>query len=165
MTVCRLGPPGTPTHDAAANLLARFGLRLTPVADGSTIPGSFWGDDEAGLLGMEVHARADTPLHSLLHEACDAVCMDSARRATLDTDAGGDDLEECAVCWLSVVLADAIPGFGRGHMLVDMDAWGYSFRLGNARAWFLEDAADARAWLLRHGLINRTGEPTFTLRG
>ena len=27
-----------------------------------------------------------------------------------------------------------------------MDAWGYSFRLGSARAWFEHDAEDARQW-------------------
>jgi hypothetical protein len=115
-------------------------------------------------VGLRVHARAETPLHSLLHETCHAVCMDAARRAVLNTDAGGDDLEECAVCWLSIVLADALPGFGRERMLADMDAWGYSFRLGSARAWFREDAADARAWLQRHGLVTDDGEPTFALR-
>jgi len=35
-----------------------------------------------------------------------------------------------------------------------MDAWGYSFRLGNSRAWFEQDAADARAWLQQHGILD-----------
>jgi hypothetical protein len=43
--------------------------------------------------------------------------------------------------------------------------WGYSFRLGNTRAWFKSDAEDATEWLLQHGLIDSAGSPTFTLRG
>jgi len=34
----------------------------------------------------------------------------------------------------------------------DMDAWGYTFRLGSALAWFEHDADDARAWLRARGL-------------
>ena len=49
-------------------------------------------------------------------------------------------------------------------MLRDMDAWGYTFRLGSAEAWFERDAADARQWLLAHGLIDAAGRPTFALR-
>ncbi|MDJ0828109.1 MAG: hypothetical protein QNJ16_21755, partial [Rhodobacter sp.] len=82
----------------------------------------------------------------------------------LDTDAGSDDLEECAVCYLQILLADALAGLGRARMLADMDRWGYSFRLGSAAAWFAQDAEDARAWLARHGLIDADGEPTFRLR-
>ena len=50
-------------------------------------------------------------------------------------------------------------------MMQDMDTWGYTFRLGSARAWFEQDAEDAREWLLGHGLITRTGEPIFRTRG
>ena len=46
----------------------------------------------------------------------------------------------------------------------DMDSWGYSFRLGNTRRWFEEDADDAKAWLLKHDLIDPKGRPTFFLR-
>lgn len=129
------------------NLLAHFGLSIVPVADGADIPGSYWGDDEAGLIGAQVMARADTPLHSLLHEACHAICMGAQRRAALHTDAGGDDAEENAVCYLQIVLAARIPGFGRLRCCQDMDAWGYSFRLGSAQRWFEQDAEDAKAWL------------------
>ena len=48
-------------------------------------------------------------------------------------------------------------------MLADMDAWGYTFRLGSARAWFEEDADDAREWLLTRGLIDAAGRPSWTL--
>lgn len=151
--------------DALAALLARFGLLLCPSPEQAPIPGSYWGDEEAGLVGQRLLARGDTPLHSILHETCHYACMDEGRRSGLDTDAGGDDDEESAVCYLQILLADQLPGFGRERMLADMDAWGYSFRLGSARAWFEQDAADARAWLRRHGLITAGGEPTWSIRG
>ena len=47
--------------EAAARLLESLGLQLARVADGEAIPGSFWGDCEAGLVGSIVYARGDTP--------------------------------------------------------------------------------------------------------
>ena len=145
-------------------LLARYGLSLIVVAEQSDIPGSFWGDSEAGLVGMRVYARADTPLHSVLHETCHCLCMDKARRAALHTDAGGDTDEENAVCYLQILLADCLPGVGRARLLADMDAWGYSFRLGSAQRWFEVDAQDARQWLEREGLIDADEQPTWRRR-
>ena len=140
-----------------AKLLAGYGLELCQAGDGEEIPGSYWGPPEAGLVGCRVWVRGDTPVHSMLHEACHALCMDPDRRARLDTEAGGDDLEESGVCYLQVVLADTIPGVGRRRLMADMDAWGYSFRLGSTRAWFEDDADDARRWLIEHGLLGATG--------
>ncbi len=145
-------------------LLGRFGLSLRLLEDGASITGSFWGEPEAGVVKRCVYVRLDTPVHSLLHESCHVICMDSARRAGLERDAGGDDIEEAAVCYLQIVLADYLPGVGGDRLMQDMDTWGYSFRLGSSRSWFESDAADARAWLLRHELIDDTGVPTFTLR-
>lgn len=147
-----------------AQLLGRFGLSLRLLEDDATITGSFWGEPEAGIVGRTVYVRLDTPVHSLLHEACHVICMDGNRRAGLERDAGGDDLEEAAVCYLQIVLADYLPGVGRDRLMQDMDAWGYSFRLGSSRAWFESDAADARAWLLDHGLLTAAGRPAFALR-
>lgn len=161
-TVLRLGQAD---RDAVAELVRRYGLELRRVPDGTAIPGSFWGDEEAGLLGTRLLARDDTPLHSILHETCHYVCMDAARRRGLDTDAGGDYDEENAVCYLQILLADRVPGFGRARMMNDMDRWGYSFRLGSARNWFERDAGDARAWLRREGLIGPDQQATFRLRG
>ena len=159
--VLRLGDTDA---DAVTALLARFGLRLIHWPAETPIPGSFWGEEEAGLRGDRLYARDDTPLHSILHEAGHYICADPRRRDGLDTDAGSDDAEECAVCYLQVLLAEAITGFGRARMLADMDRWGYSFRLGSSAAWFEQDASDARAWLHRNGLIDVAGRLDYRLR-
>ena len=142
----------------------RFGIQCRLVAQRSTVPGSYWGDSEAGLIGSELFLRADTPVHSVLHEAAHFACMDSPRRATLNRDAGGDYAEENGVCYLQILWAQRIRGVGAQRMLADMDRWGYTFRLGSAAAWFAADAEDARAWLLRHGLIDTRGYPTYRVR-
>lgn len=150
--------------DALPRLLSRYGLTLETVAPGRPITGSFWGDSEAGIVGTKVYARADTPLHSVLHEACHIICMSPDRREDLDGDAGGDDLEEAAVCYLQILLAEELSGAGSVRLLADMDAWGYSFRLGDAASWFRRDAEDARTWLLETGLIDARGRPSFRCR-
>ena len=139
--------------DAPAALLARHGLALQRVDDGAPIPGSFWGDEEAGIIGTTVYARADTPLHSLLHEACHLIVMPPDRRLDVHTDATDSIEEEDATCYLQIVLADALPGVGRERLMADMDAWGYTFRLGSTRAWFENDAAEARAFLVARELL------------
>jgi hypothetical protein len=88
-----------------------------------------------------------------------------ARRQCLDTDAGSDDAEENAVCYLQVLLADNLAPMGRARMFADMDAWGYSFRLGSSRAWFESDADDALQWLIARGLVDRQARPRWQLRG
>lgn len=148
-----------------ADLLAGYGLNLTVGASGASIPGSYWGPPEAGLVKNALHARPDTPLHSILHEACHYICMPPDRRTGLDTDAGGDYDEENAVCYLQILLAARIPGFGKARCMADMDAWGYTFRLGSAGAWFHGDAGDARGWLAVRDLIDGNGHPTGCLRG
>ncbi len=145
-------------------LLDRYGLRLTLVAPSEVIPGSFWGEREAGLIGSRLYSRLDTPVHSVLHEGAHFICMTPERRAGLDTDAGGDDAEESAVCYLQILLAAALPDVGAARMCRDMDEWGYTFRLGSAAAWFAADAADARAWLVRHALIDGADRVTYALR-
>lgn len=149
---------------ALALLLNRFGLHLTLTAPGELIPGSYWGESEAGLKGERLYARLDTPLHSVLHETSHFICMSPERRVGLDRDAGGDDLEESAVCYLQVVLAGELPGVGRERLFADMDAWGYSFRLGNTGAWFEHDAGDARDWLVGRGVLDRAGRITGAIR-
>jgi len=134
------------------------------VAPEQVIPGSFWGEREAGLIGSRIYARLDTPVHSVLHEGAHFICMTPERRAGLDRDAGGDDAEESAVCYLQIVLADSLPNVGRERLCRDMDEWGYSFRLGSAAAWFAEDAEDARQWLIDRGLIDAAGSRTNDCR-
>ena len=147
-----------------ARLLSAYGLELVRHSEGCPIEGSYWGAPEAGIVGKCVHVRGDTPVHSALHEAAHIVCMTPARRRRLHTDAGGDDLEESAVCYLQVVLAGELPAVGMRRLQQDMDTWGYSFRLGGTRAWFERDAADARDWLFEKGLLDALGMPVFRLR-
>ncbi len=149
---------------ALAVLVSRFGLALSLVAPQEDIPGSYWGDSEAGLQGDRLYARLDTPVHSVLHETAHYICMSPERRVGLDRDAGGDDLEESAVCYLQILLADALPRVGRERLCADMDAWGYSFRLGNARAWFDGDAEDACAWLVTAGILDSQSRLTWARR-
>jgi hypothetical protein len=134
-------------------LLASHGLELARVADTAPIPGSYWGAPEAGIIGNTVYARADTPIHSLLHEACHLIVQPPERRAVVHTDATDSVAEEDACCYLQILLAEALPGVGRARLMADMDAWGYTFRLGSTRAWFERDADDARAWLAAKGLL------------
>ena len=145
--------------------LDRYGLVAERVADGEPITASFWGEPEAGIVGGCVFVRGDTPVHSMLHEACHVICMTPARRRKLQCNAGGDELEEAAVCYLQIVLSDYLPGVGRERLMRDMDAWGYSFRLGSAARWFREDAGDAVAWLRAERLLDANGMPRFRLRG
>ncbi len=145
-------------------LLDRYGLQMQLIAPEEVIPGSYWGDQEAGLLASRIYARLDTPVHSVLHEGAHFICMSPERRAGLDTDAGGDHAEENAVCYLQIVLADSLPNVGRERMCSDMDAWGYTFRLGSAARWFREDAADARQWLIQHGILDHSERLTLACR-
>lgn len=140
--------------DAASALLARYGLALHRIGDGEAIPGSFWGDTEAGIIGHDVYARGDTPVHSLLHEAGHLIVLPVERRAAVHTDATDSIDEENAVCVLQSLLADALPGYGRERLFADMDAWGYTFRLGSARAYVEQDAGDAWDWLAARGFID-----------
>ncbi len=146
------------------SLLTLYGLQIETVADGEPIPGSYWGETEAGLIGNVLYLRGDTPVHSALHEACHYICMDPQRRDEVHTNAGGDDLEETGVCYLQGVLADRLPGYSRGQLFADMDAWGYTFVLGSAEAWFERDAEDARAWLIAQQLVDQQSAPTYRLR-
>jgi hypothetical protein len=145
-------------------LLDRYGLSLHLVAPNEVIPGSYWGEREAGLMGSKIFARLDTPVHSVLHEGAHFICMTPERRAGLDTDAGGDHAEENAVCYLQIILAQALPNVGRERMCRDMDEWGYTFRLGSAAIWFDQDAGDARDWLMRHGVLDLQSRPTYACR-
>ena len=140
-------------------LLARYALNLIRVDAGAAIPGSFWGEDEAGIIGHTVYARDDTPVHSVLHEAGHLIVLPPDRRAEVHTDATDSIEEEDAVCYLQIVLGDWLPGVGRKRVMADMDTWGYSFRLGSARAWFEHDADNAKAWLAERGLLPEMPDP------
>lgn len=134
-------------------LFSPYGLSLQWHQAGTAIPGTYWGEPEAGLIGSTLHARDDTPVQSILHEGCHWICMSPERRDALHTNVGGSMLEECAVCYLQILMARGIAAVGEQRILADMDAWGYSFRVGSSKKWFYEDAEDARSWLVKRGLI------------
>ena len=159
MDSANVSPPGDVLRlnaidlDPVRALLARYGLALECVADDAAIPGSYWGESEAGVIGHVVYVRGDTPVHSLLHEACHLIVAPGEKRATIHTDASDSQAEEDATCYLQIVLGDALPGVGSERIQADMDRWGYTFRLGSAQAWFERDAEDARAWLVERSLL------------
>jgi len=47
-----------------------------------------------------------------------------------------------------------LTGVGRVRMCADMDAWGYTFRLGSAGAYVEHDAGSAWDWLAARGLVD-----------
>lgn len=141
-------------------LLEPYGLHVRLRAPSESLPGSYWGEPEAGLIGNALFVQPETPLHSALHEAAHFVCMDAPRRAALQRDAGGDFAEENAVCFLQILWSDALEGVGREQIMADMDAWGYTFRLGSAARWFAEEAQDARVWLIARGILDESGKLT-----
>ena len=151
--------------DDLRQFLGHWQLQLRLCDPERPIPGSFWGDDEAGLIGSDLFAWPATPIHSIFHEACHYICVDDSRRRQLHTNAGSDVAEENAVCYLQILLAESYQPMGRKRMFEDMDAWGYSFRLGSSRRWFEEDADDARQWLLEQGLIDIKNNCQRGLRG
>jgi hypothetical protein len=93
-------------------------------------------------------------VHSLLHEAGHLIVLPPADRAVVHTDATDSIEEEDAVCVLQALLGDALPGVGAERILADMDAWGYTFRLGSAAAYFHRDAGAAWHWLAARGLVD-----------
>jgi len=142
-------------NGALHRLLTPYGLELRAVSPDEPIPGSYWGESEAGLIGNRLYLRADTPVHSALHEACHWLLADAERRATLHTDAGGTDTEENAVCYLQCLLAEGLGGYSQARCFADMDAWGYSFILGSAAAWFARDSEDAQRLLDARGWLEQ----------
>ncbi|MCW8933732.1 MAG: hypothetical protein OQK98_03320 [Gammaproteobacteria bacterium] len=146
------------------SVLGKYNLTVHLINDNEKIPGSWFGEPEAGIIENNLYIRNDTPVHSALHESCHYICMAPDRRKKLHTNAGGDYDEENGVCYLSILLSDYIDNFGRERMFSDMDEWGYTFRLGSSKAWFEEDATDAFDWLVSHKIISKAGKPDWNIR-
>lgn len=72
-------------------LIACYQIELCLTPKDLPAPGSFCGGEEAGLVGKPLYLRTDTPIHSVLHQVCHYICMDSKRRLSLNADAGSDD--------------------------------------------------------------------------
>ena len=110
------------------------------------------------MIGATVYARADTPVHSLLHEAGHLIVLPPERRAARAYRRHRfgrrrrRGLRAAGRCSATRCRASAAT-----RVLADMDAWGYTFRLGSARAYVEHDAADAWRWLREHGLVDAGG--------
>lgn len=150
--------------DSIKKLLSRYGMQINYSKPGVAIPHSFWGTPEAGRKKNRLYIRGDTPIHSLLHESCHYVCMPAEQRTLNQIDAKGSAMEENATCYLQILLAEHIDGYSRTQLMKDMDAWGYSFRLGSANSWFTQDTEDVRQWLISQQIINAQDKPTWKLR-
>ena len=146
------------------SVLGKYNLTVHLVDENQKIPGSWFGETEAGIIENNLYIRNDTPVHSALHEASHYICMAPERRDKLHTNAGGDYDEENGVCYLSLLLSNYIDGFGIDRMFSDMDEWGYTFRLGSSKAWFEEDTKEVFDWLLSHNIISKDGDPDWKLR-
>lgn len=145
-------------------LFDHYQLNLKEVDINNDIPYSFWGAPEAGRFQSTLYAREDTPIHSLLHEACHFICMSPQQRHADSHDAGGSALIENACCFLQLVLSDHIPNFNLAIHMHDMNTWGYNFRLGSVARWFYADSDDASQWLIRQKIIDNQFQPTWQLR-
>ncbi|MFK7816529.1 MAG: hypothetical protein AB8B92_09340 [Gammaproteobacteria bacterium] len=150
--------------ESVKNLLNHYGIKVNHFDNHTDIPHSFWGNPEAGRLRDQLFIRGDTPIHSVLHEACHYICMPAEQRSAMLVDAKGTAEEENATCYLQILLAGHIVGYSRTQILKDMDDWGYSFRLGSAFAWFTQDAQDTQTWLINKQIINQQQMPTWKLR-
>jgi len=150
--------------DQLQSVLGKYDLIIHLIDDNKKIPGSWFGEPEAGIIENNLYIRNDTPVHSALHESCHYICMAPERRDKLHTNAGGDYDEENGVCYLSILLSDYIDDFSRERMFSDMDEWGYTFRLGSSQKWFEEDAIDAFNWLASHGVLTSSGLISWNFR-
>jgi|TARA_B110000977_G_scaffold78491_1_gene105621 hypothetical protein len=151
-------------NDVLKPILTAYSMRIVEVTDNQTIPYSFWGDREAGRLGNTLYARADTPLHSLLHELCHYICMPASERNKDLVDAAGSASEENACCFFQIILSAFIDNYNQSRLFEDMDSWGYSFRLGSAIRWYTEDAEDTREWLIEKNILLANNQPSWELR-
>jgi hypothetical protein len=145
-------------------LLSHYGIEVNCIDVDVEIPHSFWGAPEAGRKKEQLYIRGDTPIHSILHEACHYICMPAAQRKQMLVDAKGSAMEENATCYLQILLSDHIENYDRRQLMQDMDDWGYSFRLGSANAWFNKDADEVCQWLREHQIINMNDEITWKLK-
>ncbi len=161
LTALSVLPVAALPAQALQQLLTPLGLSTVAVSAGTEIPGSYWGESEAGLIGNALYLRPDTPVHSALHEACHWLLACAERRAALHTNAGGCDTEENAVCYLQCLLAERLEGYSRARCFADMDAWGYTFILGSAAAWFKGDSEDAQKFLRVRGWLPDSGIPSL----
>ncbi len=155
----------TSTRRRSMRCSRAYGARLERVPAGAAIPGSYWGDTEAGLdrqhrVRARRHARAFVPARALsLHlHGRRAPCRARDRRRRHATTRSAASAT-CRCCSPSGSTASA-----QRAACATWTRGATRFREGSARAWFDGDGAHARAWLLDHGLVDSAGQPTLRLR-
>ena len=149
LTCCCLRDIG---FDDVAALLARYGLAARARRRRRADPRQLLGRTRSRPDRPRVHARDDTPVHSLLHEAAHLIVLppERARRAYRRHRFGRGRRRRLR----AAVAARRRPARRRPRALMaDMDAWGYTFRLGSARAYFERDAEDAGPGCSARGLV------------
>ncbi len=90
--------------------------------------------------------------------------MSQIQRLKDSFDAAGGLSEENATCYLQILLTDQIRGFTRIQHMNDMDEWGYSFRLGSCKTWFVQDTEDTKVWLHSQNIIDQNSHLTWKLQ-
>ena len=150
--------------DSLRTVLSFYGIELVEVGKHLSIPYSIWETSEAGRRKNKLYVLGDTPIHSILHETGHFVCMSKKQRCSDTIDAKGSFEEENATCYLQILLSDHVDGFNRKLHLINMDEWGYAFRLGSAAKWCCQDAEDAKSWLQSRQIIDRNECVTWKLR-
>ena len=100
-----------------AALLRPYGLAVRTVPSAGSIPGSYWGESEAGIRGTRLHIRADTPLHfsafSPRHRMRNlprtpTETLELARRIALDQGARVEDVADPDDGRIRLIDADGI---------------------------------------------------------
>jgi len=142
--------------------LDRYGLSLHLVAPDEVIPARI-GASARRADGIQIFARLDTagafgaargrPFY--LHDAGTARRLGyRCRRRSCG--------REC-VCYLQIILAQSLPNVGRERMCRDMDEWAIRSGWEAPRSGSIQDAEDARDWLMRHGVLDSQSRPTYAV--
>ena len=82
-----LGPDGRfkPAEQLRAEfaaLLAPYGLETLTLGPGAPLPGSYWGEPEAGLVGDRLYVRPDTPVPPPTAVTVPGIGSESVRRSS-----------------------------------------------------------------------------------
>lgn len=128
-------------------LFVCFDLWFECVVDGELIFGSFWGDEEVGIIGIIVYVCGDMLVYLLLYEVCYLIVLLLECCVVVYIDVIDLIEEEDVICYLQIVLVDVFLGVGCDWLMVDMDVWGYLFWFGLICVWFEQDVENVCQFL------------------